>query len=178
MTIAQLYGQDAYGNWAPMLVNGLGGSAGGGGSSVPPNPWTYGAPTGGIVNTADNPIAAAAGIGKSNYLSGIQLINGAGGAATEVVIKDGSTVIWRTVLVPSAGISVSFPTPLYSSSNAALNVACITTAAAVYVNAQGFVDATPTARGDAVSPYDELLDDLGGNIFDNNSSNQQIYAVA
>ena len=33
---------------------------------------------------------------------------------------------------------IVFSNPLRTTANAALNVACITTAAAVYVNAQGF----------------------------------------
>lgn len=108
---------------------------------IPELEWSYAAAAGGIVNTTDVVLAAAAGAGLRRYLSAIQLSN-ASAVATEVVVKDGATVIWRGNLPANAPLTqVEFPNPLRSSANAALNVACITTAAAVYVNAQGFTAA-------------------------------------
>ena len=74
-----------------------------------------------------------------NYLTGFSVIN-TSAVATEFVVKDGSTVIWRRMLPASMSstVDMGFPTPLRTALNAALNVACITTGAAVYVNAQGY----------------------------------------
>jgi hypothetical protein len=177
MTTAHMFGMTADGQWAPMLTTGVGGGAGGGGGGPEPTaPWTYAALTGGIVNTSDVVLVTAAGVGKSNYLTSLQIINGPAGATTEVVIKDGSTVIWRQDFIASAGIVVNFATPLYSSPNTALNAACITTSAAVYLNAQGYQDFGVTERLDAVSQYDNIYDENGGQLFDNNVNNNIIYA--
>jgi len=64
----------------------------------------------------------------------------ANATASEIVIKDGaSTVIWRMYLAANAPIqSIKFVTPLQSSANSALNVACITTGTQTYINAQGY----------------------------------------
>jgi hypothetical protein len=59
--------------------------------------------------------------------------------ATEVVLKDGATIIWRGHLPANAPMSeIIFENPLKTTANTALNFACITNGAAVYVNAQGF----------------------------------------
>jgi hypothetical protein len=106
--------------------------------SVPEADWTYlGAAA--VANTTDVVLAAAAGASLRRYITALQ-IKGTNAVATEVVLKDGATVIWRGHLSASMlnGDSYSFPTPLKTTANAALNFACITTAAAVYVNAQGY----------------------------------------
>ena len=109
-------------------------------NDVNPQDWSYAAASGGIINTADMVVKAAAGVGLCNYLCSLQLRNAAA-VATEVVVKDGATVIWRGQLPASmaGNEDILFPIPLKSSANAALNVACITTAAAVYCNCQGYV---------------------------------------
>ena len=107
-------------------------------NSIPENEWQYAAASGGITNTADNVLQAAAGAGIKNYLTGLTLAN-ASATATEVVVKDGSTVIWRSYVAANAPIqSIKFVTPLQSSANTALNVACITTGTQTYVNVQGY----------------------------------------
>jgi len=108
-------------------------------NSIPENEWQYAAASGGIVNTADNVLIAAAGANIKNYLTGLSVAN-ANATASEIVIKDGaSTVIWRMYLAANAPIqSIKFVTPLQSSANSALNVACITTGTQTYVNAQGY----------------------------------------
>ena len=108
-------------------------------NSIPENEWQYAAASGGIVNTADNVLIAAAGANIKNYLTGLSVAN-ANATASEIVIKDGaSTVIWRMYLAANAPIqSIKFVTPLQSSVNTALNVACITTGTQTYVNAQGY----------------------------------------
>ena len=108
-------------------------------NSIPENEWVYAAASGGIVNTADNVLIAAAGAGIKNYLTGLSVAN-ANATASEIVIKDGaSTVIWRMYLAANAPIkSIIFSTPLQSTANTALNVACITTGTQTYINAQGY----------------------------------------
>ena len=107
-------------------------------NSIPENEWQYAAASGGIVNTSDNVLQAAAGVGIKNYLTGLSIAN-ANATASEVVVKDGSTVIWRMYLAANAPIqSIKFTTPLQSTANTALNVACITTGSQTYVNAQGY----------------------------------------
>lgn len=108
--------------------------------STPEQDWAYAGVTGGITNTSDVVLAAAAGAGLRNYCTAIQLFNSSA-TATEVVIKDGTTVIWRGRVGASMTnpVPITFPTPLKSSANAALNFACITTATATIVSAQGYV---------------------------------------
>jgi len=108
-------------------------------NSIPENEWQYAAASGGIVNTADNVLIAAAGANIKNYLTGLSVAN-ANATASEIVIKDGaSTVIWRMYLAANAPIqSIRFSTPLQSSANTALNVACITTGTQTYISAQGY----------------------------------------
>ena len=106
---------------------------------IPELEWSYAAASGGVVNTTDVVLAAAAGSGLRRYVTSLQLKN-VNAVATEVVLKDGSTVIWRGHLSASMTGSqeITFSSPIKTSTNAALNFACITTAAQVYVNAQGY----------------------------------------
>lgn len=107
-------------------------------NSIPENEWQYAAASGGITNTSDVVLQAAAGAGIKNYLTGLSVAN-ASATATEVVVKDGSTVIWRSYVAANLQLKdIPFPTPLQSTANAALNVACITTGTQTYVNAQGY----------------------------------------
>ncbi|ADE85163.1 hypothetical protein ACTTAK_07340 [Rhodobacter capsulatus] len=107
---------------------------------IPELEWSSAAAAGGITNTSDMVLGAAAGAGLRRFVTALQLKN-AGTVATEVVLKDGSTVIWRGHLGASMTLSEShqFADPLRTTANTALNVACITTGAQVYVNAQGFI---------------------------------------
>lgn len=115
--------------------------------SLPEADWQYAAASGGITDTSDVTIAAAPASGLRNYLTGIQLINTDATVGTEVVIKDGSTVIFRT-FVPASLAAVTqpipagmtFPTPIRQPTTAtALTAACITTSSQTYINAQGYV---------------------------------------
>lgn len=107
--------------------------------SIPEADWTSAAASGGIVNTTDVTLAAAAGAGIRNYLTSIDIANTHASVDTEVVVKDGSTVLWRRKFKAGDKASFHFNTPLKGSANTALNVACITTGSEVYVNAQGYV---------------------------------------
>lgn len=107
-------------------------------NSIPENEWQYAAASGGITNTSDVVLQAAAGAGIKNYLTGLSVAN-ASATATEVVVKDGSTVIWRSYVAANLTLKdIPFPTPLQSTANTALNVACITTGTQTYISAQGY----------------------------------------
>lgn len=93
---------------------------------------------GGVINTTDVVLSLAAGAGLRRYICSMQLSNNSA-VATEVVLKDGATIIWRGHLPANAPMAeIIFENPLRTTANTALNFACITTGAAVYVNAQGF----------------------------------------
>jgi hypothetical protein len=103
--------------------------------------WSYAAASGGITNTTDVEAKAAAGAGLRNYVTGLQL-RGASATATEFVIKDGATVLWRGHLGASAtitGYQCTFDPPLRGTANTALNIACVTTGTQTYANLQGYV---------------------------------------
>jgi len=106
---------------------------------IPEQEWSYASAAGGITNTTDVVLAAAAGTGLRRYITSIDLKN-ISATATEVVIKDGATVLWRGHLSASMTepVEIAFYNPLKTTANAALNFACITTGAQVYVNAQGY----------------------------------------
>jgi len=106
--------------------------------TIPELEWSYASAAGGVVNTTDVVLSAAAGAGLRRYIVSMGLSNNSA-TATEVVLKDGATIIWRGHLPANApNLHIDFGTPLRTTANAALNFACITTAAAVYVNAQGY----------------------------------------
>lgn len=103
--------------------------------------WVYAGVAGGIVSsTADVVLKAAAGAGIRNVIEQLAIGHNALGAATEYVIKDGATVIFRGMLqTPAAETEIiTFPRPLRSTANAALNFALITSVTGgVVVNAAG-----------------------------------------
>jgi hypothetical protein len=107
-------------------------------NSIPQNEWQYAAENGGITDTANVELVAAAGAGIKNYLTGLSVGN-ANATASEIVIKDGATVIWRMYLAANAPIqSINFVTPLQSTANTKLNAACIMPGTRTYINAQGY----------------------------------------
>ena len=108
-------------------------------AGVPDTPWQYAGVTGGITNTADVAIAAAAGANTRNYLCSLQVKNTAA-VASEIVVKDGSTVIWRGHVNASMTFEeiITFSVCLRGSANTAMNVALITTGTATIVSAQGY----------------------------------------
>lgn len=174
---AFMYGQDADGVWRPYRTGATGLAVGGpGGSAVPTGQettqlWSYAAASGGITDTADVALSAAPGVGKSNYLTGLQLAN-TSVTATEVVVKDGSTVIWRTKVGASmtAPVNITFERPLVGSNNTALNAACITNATVTYINAQGYIGATIANINAQNTPGIEIFDEAGNQVFDANGA--------
>ena len=140
MANVNMYIMAPSGEWVPWQGDGGAGGAGPPADTGAATPWSYVAASGGIADTSDVALVAAAGVGSANYLTGLQLMNASPSVDTEVVVKDGATVIWRTY-APAAMDGprpLPFPSPLISSSNAALNFACATTGSKVYVSAQGY----------------------------------------
>lgn len=108
--------------------------------SAPDLTWNYAAASGGITNSTDVTVKAAAGSGVRNFIRDLDVRNAHASVATEFVIKDGaSTVLWRGHL-PANGdqVSITFDPPLRGTANTAVNIACVTTGAQVYANVRGF----------------------------------------
>lgn len=106
--------------------------------------WQYAAPAGGILNSVDVTAKAAAGAGIRNYVSALQVINSNNTTGTEVIIKDGSTVIHRGwAQANGGGYALSFARPLQGTANTAIVIAEVTNTATqgVLVNLQGFTAA-------------------------------------
>lgn len=101
--------------------------------------WQYAGVTGGLIDTADVVVSAAGAAGVRNYMTGLQFHN-TSATASEIVVKDGSTVIWRGVAPASMAqpAAINFDVPLRGTAATALNVAMITTGTATRVSAQGF----------------------------------------
>lgn len=104
--------------------------------------WGYAGATGGITNTTDVAVRAAAGAGVRNYITGIQFKN-TSATASEIVIKDGATIVWRGHVSASMTVSdgFTFNPPLRGTANTAVNVALITTGTATLVDVQGYTGA-------------------------------------
>lgn len=112
-------------------------------NAIPELAWFYAAAAAGIVSsTTDVVVKTAGGATVRNYVSSIQISHDLLSVVTEIVVKDGATVIWRGKLQVAASESAStidFDTPLRGSLNTAVNVALLTSATGgVYVNVQGF----------------------------------------
>ncbi len=166
--MARAYQYGMYGGkWIPVRVGPTGTPVGSGGDSLPAGddtvtPWSYAADAGGITNTTDVTLVAAAGAGKSNYLTSIQVMNSSA-TATEVVIKSGSTVLWRARFGVSmiGPVSIEFKRPLVSANNTALTAACLTTATVTYVNAQGYSDQSLANINAILTSEIEIFDAAG-----------------
>lgn len=105
--------------------------------SIPEADWQG---TGSRTDLTDLAIKAAAAAGIRNYVTAVQVQN-KGTVATDVVIKDGSTVI-HTINCPAnmpTPAVIPFPTPLRGTAATAVNMACLTTGANVLMNAQGYI---------------------------------------
>jgi hypothetical protein len=104
--------------------------------SLPEADWQYAAT---IVNNTSTAMQAAGGAGIKKYLTGFVYQN-TNATATVLNILRGATLI-HSVSAPAsmaAPIQLTFPTPLQTAANEALNVQCVTTGANVLVNAQGY----------------------------------------
>jgi hypothetical protein len=174
MSKAHLYGLTTSGVSVPIVVDSLGNISGGGGSGgqgaaadAGASGWSYAAASGGITNTSDVTLAAAPGALRANYISSLHITN-ASATATEVVVKSGSTILFRTHAAQNVDKYIAFPRPLVAAGNTALTAACITTATQTYINAQGFIGGLPNEAAQTISVINELVDDLGAYVTDGN----------
>jgi hypothetical protein len=174
MTTANIHALDTDGNWVPVRVGATGTlvSTGGGDGGAPVGqpviytPWTYAAAAGGITNTSDVTLRAAPGAGKSIYVTSLQVQN-TSATATQVVIKSGSTVLFRCSAQSNTdGANYTFARPLQVANNTALTAACLTNATVTYVNAQGYVDETVEQLNADLTALEEIFDQAGEQIFD------------
>lgn len=95
--------------------------------------------TAAMTATADTSVLAAAGASVRNYVTGIHVLNTHATVATEVQIKDGSTVLDRFYVAAAGGEKTrEYPTPLKGTANTAINAANVTTGSNTYVQAVGF----------------------------------------
>lgn len=116
-----------------------------GAAIVPLSLWNFAGIAGGIINTTVATTIAPAVSGLVNYLTGMGFSTDTLGAATEIVVRDGTggTVIWRTKLQTTTlpYTHIEFKTPLKSTAGNLLEIVTLTATVSggVYVNAQGFV---------------------------------------
>jgi hypothetical protein len=106
--------------------------------SIPEGDWSFACAAPIAVNT-DTVMKAAGAAGIRNYCTALQYHN-TNAVATEVVVKDSATVIWRgyapaNMVQPAV---VILPDPLRGTAATVMNFTCITAGAAVYANAQGY----------------------------------------
>lgn len=159
------------GKWVPATgdIAGSIGGGGGGGSSSSPSPvsWSYVAASGGIADTSDVTLVAATS-GLVNYLQSMQITNQPGAASTQVVIKTGSTVLWRGYAASGDSVqSVTFSQPLMGAVGTSLTAAAITTAASLLINAQGYVSQSVDQLLGSVSESVEIFTAAGEALGDN-----------
>jgi len=104
--------------------------------SIPEHDFQY---AGTVTSVTTDQVVKVANTTYRNYVTGISLIvAGASAVPTEVVLKDGATVIWRGYAPVNVPIAVTFPTPLRGSVNTALNFQTVTATASAYVSVQGY----------------------------------------
>ncbi len=105
---------------------------------IPELEWSFACAAGGVINTTDVVLAAAAGAGLRRYVcfdAVIQQLCGRNGSRSQ---RWSHYHLARALPANAPMSEIIFENPLRTTANAALNFACITTAAAVYINAQGY----------------------------------------
>lgn len=111
--------------------------------SVPEQTFQYSPPAGGITNSATAVAAkAAAGAGLRNYVTGLTLSTDTLGAATDFVVLDNTTPLYRIRLTAAAlqAVNINFPTPLRPTANTAINIQTVTAVTGgVYCSLTGYV---------------------------------------
>lgn len=93
-----------------------------------------------VTTTTQTAIRASGGAGIRNYCTGIQYQN-TSATATLITIQDGASTVAVFNAPASMGVPalLTFPTPLKTTANTALNVTCGTGGANLILNAQGYV---------------------------------------
>lgn len=103
-------------------------------------PFRYAAAASGIVSSTADVVAASAIPGFRAYVRSMQVSWDALSGATELVLKDGATTIWRYKIpaLVAGSESFVFPTALRGTTNTALNIALVSSVTGgVYVSLQG-----------------------------------------
>jgi hypothetical protein len=106
--------------------------------------WQYSTAGTAITTNTSATLQAAQAANVRNYLASFSCDNSGSGAATELQILDGSTVIYdgfigaasATLNVPH--LAVSFPIPLRGSAATAMSLKVVTTSASLWCSAQGY----------------------------------------
>lgn len=107
-------------------------------------PWAYAAAASGIAATTTAvTVQAAAGAGRRNYVTNMQLSHATLGNVTEFCIRDGAggTVLHRMTLATTANenMTLLFDPPLRGSYNTLIEIVTLTSATGgVYCNLQGY----------------------------------------
>lgn len=113
--------------------------------SLGANIWSYAGVAGGIVSsTADVTVKAAGAAGVRNYVCTLDVSHDLLSAVTEIVVKDGSTVLWRGKLqTPAMDIAggagkLTFMPCLRGTAATAVNVALtVSVTGGVFINVTG-----------------------------------------
>jgi hypothetical protein len=90
--------------------------------------------------TTDTSVIAAQGTGVRIHVTSISIANSSANDPI-IEIKDGSTVIWRTIAPANGGSNIAFDPPLRLSANTALNMASLVASSTVYFSANGYKSA-------------------------------------
>jgi hypothetical protein len=95
--------------------------------------------TAAITGTSNTEVIPAQGAGVTVFVTSVLVTNSHATIGTVVELKDGTSVVARGyAAADGGGFSLSLPTPIPLTANTALNAACLTTAANVFVTAAGF----------------------------------------
>lgn len=110
--------------------------------AIPEQTWNYAAAAGGETGTGDLTLAAAPAAGLRNYLDSCSIQNASATIASEVVIKDGATILKRFYVgvgsLLNSVVNITITPPLRQPTTAtALTAANLTTASQVYWNCNG-----------------------------------------
>jgi len=112
--------------------------------SIPEKTWFYSTSGTAITTNTTTTLQAAQASGIRNYLAALSCDNTGTGAATELQVLDGSTVIYdgfigaASTTLNDPHFTVLFPVPLQGTAATAMNLKTVTTGAALYCSAQGF----------------------------------------
>lgn len=108
-----------------------------------------------LINTTDVVLRAAAAAGIRNYVTSIDTRNAHATVATEVVIKDGATVIWRQLLpaAMAAPVEITFRTPLRGTAATGRSMVRTNTVAIYPLSRVGF---SGGPRGNAAPQHTEI----------------------
>ena len=104
--------------------------------SIPETDWNY---TGTLTTTTQTAMQAAAGAGIKRYMTSIMYQN-TNATATVITVQSASTTRFQFSAAASMAnpVQLTFPVPIQTVANEALNIVCTTTGANVLVTAQGY----------------------------------------